>query len=340
MKKPQTLGIDYEILDLDRDLDGASRGPARPARLIDDELAHLSGGLFDGVPRVEMPLDSFFPPPPEDLRAPRVPRLDSLLPAGSPARSDSLGLLPPRFPARSDSLVPLEADASYTVAPPAAEQNTKSAFVRRWSGIVTAAAFGMMATALVLRPEARPAAPAPALAALPAATAPAKAPAPVQVEATVAKPAKPAITAPVAAAAVKPARPVAAASPVRDEPAPAAAPTADPLATEVAPSAPPPVDPLHRPEPAAPGVAPQRAAIAIAAAARGAGSCLDADDLRRTMAVSVTFGPSGHATRAIIEGGPHRGTAVGSCIAQRLRSAAVAPFEGPAVTIRTSISAR
>lgn len=316
MKTPQTLGIEYEIVDLEGDLDGDPTGPASPRRLIPEDIAFLSGGLFDGVPKVEVPLDSFFPPPApdlrvEDLRPPRMPRVDSLYPVS--------------LSARSDSLLPIEADA----APAPEPHSAGRAAAIRWSGMVTAAAVGMIATTLFLRSGARPAAPPPVAPASPAAAAPAA----PKAESTLAKPTAPATTTKLAAPA-KPARP-AAPAPARDEATPAPQPT-----TEIAPSAPPPVDPLHQPEIAPQGVPPQRAAVAIAAAARGAASCLDADDLRRTMAVSVTFAPSGRATRATVEGGPHRGTAAGSCIAQRLRSAAVSPFEGPAVTIRTSISVR
>jgi hypothetical protein len=84
----------------------------------------------------------------------------------------------------------------------------------------------------------------------------------------------------------------------------------------------------------------QRTAIAIATSARGAAGCFAPGELRRTMAVSVTFAPSGRATRAVIEGGPHRATPVGSCIALHLRTAAVRPFEGPAVTVHTSVHIR
>lgn len=329
MKKLQAMGIEYEIVDLEGDLDGEPQGPARPRRLIPEEISCLSGGLFDKAPRVELPLDSFFPPPEGgvaapvgNLAAPRVPRFDNLLP-------------PPYYHERSDSLLPVEAD---TTPAPVVRDAGRTA-VLRWSGIVTAAAVGMIVATVLARPPSRTAAPAPAVANAPVAlntTASLNTAAPA---APATSPAK-ATTAPeLAAPAVKPvlaARGKLAAAPV--ETVPAAAPAPEPT-MEIAPSAPPPADPLHRPE-AVQGVPPQRAAVAIAAAARGAASCLGEDDLRRTMAVSVTFASSGRATRATIDGGPHRGTAVGSCVAQRLRSAAVAPFEGAPVTIRTSITVR
>src|SRR5262249_14454295 len=76
-KASQATATEYEILDLEGDLDGARPGPAHP-RPIDDRIVMLSGGLFDGLPRVEVPLDSFFPSQQdEDGRS----RSDSLAPA-------------------------------------------------------------------------------------------------------------------------------------------------------------------------------------------------------------------------------------------------------------------
>ncbi len=82
------------------------------------------------------------------------------------------------------------------------------------------------------------------------------------------------------------------------------------------------------------------AAVAISVAGRRAASCLDADDARATMPVSVTFAPSGRVTTATVDGGPFAGTAVGGCIARALRSAKVAPFDGAPVTVHTSMRAR
>lgn len=327
MRTLQASGIEYEIVDLEGDLDGEPQGPARPRRLIPDELACLSGGLFDRVHPVEVPLDSFFPPPADgavppvgSLAAPRAPRLENLL--------------PPPYHAQHDSLFPVESDAAAPAVPERVD--ARRAAVVRWSGIVTAAAVGMMVATALTRPTPQPApqAAAPAVSTAPALNtlapaAPAASPAKTTVAAQ-------AVAPQVAAQAVKaaPRAKIASAAPVEAAPATEAAP-----AMEIAPSAPPPPDPLHRPE-ATQGVAPQRAAIAIAAAARGAASCLGGDDLRRTMAVSVTFAPSGRVTRATVAGGPHRGTAVGSCVAQGLRAASVPPFEGSPVTFHTSVTLR
>jgi hypothetical protein len=56
--------------------------------------------------------------------------------------------------------------------------------------------------------------------------------------------------------------------------------------------------------------------------------------------VAVTFVPSGQAVRAVIEDGPLRGTATGSCVALRLRNVRIEPFEGEAATVRTRIALR
>jgi hypothetical protein len=55
---------------------------------------------------------------------------------------------------------------------------------------------------------------------------------------------------------------------------------------------------------------------------------------------AVTFAPSGQAVRAVIEDGPLRGTTTGSCVALRLRSARIAPFEGSPATVRTTVMMR
>ncbi|HEX4337867.1 MAG TPA: hypothetical protein VH062_18285 [Polyangiaceae bacterium] len=56
--------------------------------------------------------------------------------------------------------------------------------------------------------------------------------------------------------------------------------------------------------------------------------------------VAITFAPNGHATRAVVENGPLRGTAAGSCVALRLRDTQIAPFDGDAATIRTNVMLR
>jgi len=57
-------------------------------------------------------------------------------------------------------------------------------------------------------------------------------------------------------------------------------------------------------------------------------------------AVAVRFAPSGQAVRAVVENGPLRGTATGSCVALKLRSVRIEPFEGDAVTVRTTLYLR
>ena len=330
MTQPQTLGIEYEITDLHDDAGSAPHGPARPERLIDQEVAHLSGGLFDSLPRVELPLDALLPLPTANLRPPRAPTFD-LPPALRPG-----SLLPPVLVPRGDSLYPTATD----LPPPPPVLARAPAFP--WGQTAIASAAGVLLAMVLMRPS--PSAPAAApLAAAPLAAAPSLETAPPK-PATGAATQAPARTPVLAAAPARPALRAAAAPPAPPRPEAAPVPSAAPVeaapVTELAPSPPAVVDPLHRPDIEPPGLPPQRAAVAIAGAARGAASCLDADDLRRTMAVSVTFAPSGHATRATIDGGPHRGTAAGSCIAQRLRTAVVKPFEGPPVTLRTSITAR
>ncbi len=292
MSTRQTFEIEYEVVDLEGDLDGAPLGLARPRRIVDDEIAMLSGGLFDRLPKVEMPLDKFFPQTPEPSYWSRP---------------------------RSDSLPPVAANIDDEEAPPPRRVGP-GWFV----GMAAAAAIGMAVGAFAPRPVMPPIVlqPATAAHALPQ---PAAQPAPKVVESVApVTPAKVASgTGPVPAKAARP-------TPVV---APPSVPVAEPESVPV----------QNTPAPAA--VAPQgpaqsSAAVAVAAAGRGASGCFAPDELRRTMAVSVTFAPSGRATRAVIEGGPHRATAVGSCIAQRLRSAVVAPFEGPPVTIHTSIHLR
>jgi hypothetical protein len=56
--------------------------------------------------------------------------------------------------------------------------------------------------------------------------------------------------------------------------------------------------------------------------------------------VSVTFAPSGSATRAVVEDGPLRGTDAGSCIARHLRDVTIAPFDGELATVRTNVFVR
>jgi len=321
---PQTFGIEYDVVDLEGDLDGS---PARPVRHVPEEIAMLSGGLFDALPKVEVPLDTFFPAEY----------------AGSPAWHRT----------RSDSLIPV-------ASMPSEEAPARRVSPNWFVGIAAAAAMGMILGAVAQRPSA----PAPAtLAPAPAKT---TATAPITEQATAiegaAAPATPtsapmsgtgtgSIPVKVAGAASGPPVVAGAASGLRSPseaaralpvsaPAPAAPPAAPTTGTEPIlanmPIAPPPPPVVPAPE-----VPPQQStSVAVAAAARGAASCFAPDELRRTMAVRVTFAPSGRATNAVIEGGPHRATAVGSCIAQRLRAATVKPFEGPAITVHTSVHIR
>lgn len=88
------------------------------------------------------------------------------------------------------------------------------------------------------------------------------------------------------------------------------------------------------------GIDHDAAATAVAVAARRAAACLEPDDLRTTMAVSVVFAPSGQATHAVLRGGPFLGTETGSCIAAALRTARVGPFEGGPVTVNATARIR
>jgi hypothetical protein len=96
------------------------------------------------------------------------------------------------------------------------------------------------------------------------------------------------------------------------------------------------------PAPAPPQVAFNRAsaAIAIASMSLRAGGCKPADMGSTAVPVTVTFAPSGQATRATVDGGPLAGSGVGRCVAQLLRSARARPFDGPPVTVSTSFYLR
>jgi len=78
---------------------------------------------------------------------------------------------------------------------------------------------------------------------------------------------------------------------------------------------------------------------AVAAASVGPAQC--GEDAIGATAVSMTFAPSGEATRAVIENGPLRGTQTGSCVARELRRVRIAPFQGgDTATVRTSVLLR
>jgi len=70
----------------------------------------------------------------------------------------------------------------------------------------------------------------------------------------------------------------------------------------------------------------------------GTGDC--GPEANGKVAVAVTFAPSGETKRAVVEDGPLRGTATGSCIALRLRRVRIAPFDGSLATLRTTLTLR
>jgi hypothetical protein len=97
------------------------------------------------------------------------------------------------------------------------------------------------------------------------------------------------------------------------------------------------------PEPAAGGGADFNASAArsaLAAAAGAASGCKKPDDPSGVAKVSVTFAPSGRATKAQVNGPPFAGTATGGCIAAAFRSASVPPFSGSPVTVSKSVTIR
>ena len=49
--------------------------------------------------------------------------------------------------------------------------------------------------------------------------------------------------------------------------------------------------------------------------------------------VSVTFGPQGGVTSAVVDGGPYMGTGSGRCVQNAFMGARVPPFAGGAVTV-------
>lgn len=79
------------------------------------------------------------------------------------------------------------------------------------------------------------------------------------------------------------------------------------------------------------------ASSAISAAFVSAGRCLKEGDPRNSATILLTYAPSGRVTSVNLSG-PYSGTAVGSCIASRLRSARIPAFSGDYVTVkRTSV---
>jgi hypothetical protein len=80
---------------------------------------------------------------------------------------------------------------------------------------------------------------------------------------------------------------------------------------------------------------PTMARAAIASAGLGPSQC--GESAAGATVVSVTFAPSGHVTRALVEDGPLQGTAVGGCVARHLRDVSVPAFDGDFQTIRTDL---
>lgn len=79
------------------------------------------------------------------------------------------------------------------------------------------------------------------------------------------------------------------------------------------------------------------AAAALSRAAGAAGSCRSGTDPTGIAQVSVTFSPSGRATRALVEGPPFAGTKTGGCIAARMRGAKIPPFTGSRVVVKKRV---
>jgi hypothetical protein len=92
------------------------------------------------------------------------------------------------------------------------------------------------------------------------------------------------------------------------------------------------------PEAAAPPFDKELAKKALAEAAAQAASCGDGK-LNESARVAITFAPSGRATVAVVEGASSiKGSAVGSCVAAKMRQARLPAFSGEFVTVRTSVT--
>jgi hypothetical protein len=110
-----------------------------------------------------------------------------------------------------------------------------------------------------------------------------------------------------------------------------------PTATPVTP---PPVETAKAPPPPAADEFDAGAArSALNAAASRAMGC-KGDGPAGTAQVSVTFAPSGRVTSARVDGPPFGGTPAGGCIATAFRSATVPPFGGSSITVRKTVSLR
>lgn len=82
------------------------------------------------------------------------------------------------------------------------------------------------------------------------------------------------------------------------------------------------------------------ATAALNGAAGAASGCKAPGDPSGVARVSITFAPSGRATRAVVSGPPFAGTTTGSCVAAAFRSVSVPAFSGDAVTVTKSVSIR
>lgn len=82
------------------------------------------------------------------------------------------------------------------------------------------------------------------------------------------------------------------------------------------------------------------ATAALNGAAGSASGCRAPSDPTGVARVSVTFAPSGRATRAAVNGAPYSGTATGSCVAAAFRGLSVPAFTGDPVTVSKSVSIR
>lgn len=79
------------------------------------------------------------------------------------------------------------------------------------------------------------------------------------------------------------------------------------------------------------------ASASIASLKAAAAACKRAGGPTGNARVAITFAPSGRVTVATIMGPPFAGTAVGGCVASRMRRAKVPAFSGKNVTVATSV---
>lgn len=296
-------------------------GMNHPTPRIDSEIANLDGGLFAGLPHDEIPLTTF--------------RLHEKV--IEPA--DYATTLVMRR-VKLDSIAPM------SLAAPSVEHAAPARRAAPWS-FIAGVAVGVGAILAVGLMSKAPAETAPAATQAALVVAPMEAPAAAVPVAVPAMPA-PVLAAPkaepaVKAPAVKPAAPrLRAPSPRAPRVAAVAAVAApEPVAAPVSTADLPIVMPEIPAAPKAPEVQFNRSAAAVSIASKGMGasSCKD-EPGSMSIPVSVTFAASGRATRAMINGGPFRGTSTGSCIAAALRGASVPAFDGQPVTVNTSIHLR